>query len=45
MDLPSQRSNCELWMTLFYGEAICALFNVLTKLKYLSADVTLLRPG
>ena len=29
---------------LFYVEANCVLINVLTKLKYLSADVNLLRP-
>jgi hypothetical protein len=45
LDLPSQKNNCELWKTLLYLEAICVFINVLTKLKYLSVDVTLLRSG
>lgn len=30
---------------LFYVEANCILINVLTKMKYLSADINLLCPG
>jgi hypothetical protein len=55
MDLSAAGSDIKGWIyltrgitvsygRLFYMEAICVLINVLTKLKYLSANVNLLLP-